>query len=142
VLELRQAHLGQIWSGIETGDYIDRHNERVASKIKVPDRPAEMVTGGGGGASTARSTNRRSSVSSLILSDDTLILPKWIEAAQKRSIERNRRLVLSWDIARFGEDETEIMRREGRLDTRVPRSSQGRHDDHGWAHRQGHARHR
>jgi hypothetical protein len=25
------------------------------------------------------------------LSDDTLILPKWIEAAQKRAIERNRR---------------------------------------------------
>jgi hypothetical protein len=39
--------------------------------------------------------------------------PKWIEAAQKRSIERNRRPVLSWDIARFGEDETVGMRREG-----------------------------
>jgi hypothetical protein len=48
------------------------------------------------------------------LSDDTLILPKWIEAAQKRSIERNRGPRLAWDIARFGEDETVGMRREGR----------------------------
>jgi hypothetical protein len=47
------------------------------------------------------------------LSNDTLILPKWIEAAQKRTIERNRRPRLSWDIARFGEDETVGMRREG-----------------------------
>jgi len=47
------------------------------------------------------------------LSDDTLILPKWIEAAQKRTIERNRRPRLGWDIARFGEDETVGMRREG-----------------------------
>jgi hypothetical protein len=34
-------------------------------------------------------------------------------AAQKRSLERNRRPVMSWDIARFGEDETVGMRREG-----------------------------
>jgi hypothetical protein len=47
------------------------------------------------------------------LSDDTLILPKWIEAAQKRTIERTRRPRLAWDIARFGEDETVGMRREG-----------------------------
>jgi hypothetical protein len=47
------------------------------------------------------------------VSDDTLILPKWIEAAQKRTIERNRRPRLVWDIARFGEDETVGMRREG-----------------------------
>jgi hypothetical protein len=40
------------------------------------------------------------------ISDDKLILPKWIEAAQKRSVERSRRPVLSLDIARFGEDET------------------------------------
>jgi hypothetical protein len=47
------------------------------------------------------------------ISDDSLILPRWIEAAQKRSLERNRRPVMSWDIARFGEDETVGMRREG-----------------------------
>jgi hypothetical protein len=47
------------------------------------------------------------------LSDDTLILPRWIEAAQKRTLKRNRRPVLSWDIARFGEDETVGMRPEG-----------------------------
>jgi hypothetical protein len=41
------------------------------------------------------------------------IQPKWIEAAQKRSLERSRRPVLSWDIARFDEDETVGMRREG-----------------------------
>jgi hypothetical protein len=40
------------------------------------------------------------------ISDDTLIMPKWIEAAQARSIKRNGRPVLAWDIARFGEDET------------------------------------
>jgi hypothetical protein len=47
------------------------------------------------------------------LSDDTLILPKWIEAAQKRTIQRNKRPIIAADIARFGEDETVIMRREG-----------------------------
>jgi hypothetical protein len=47
------------------------------------------------------------------ISDDTLIMPKWIEAAQARTIKRNRRPVLAWDIARFGEDETVGMRREG-----------------------------
>ena len=47
------------------------------------------------------------------ISDDSLILPRWIEAAQKRTLERNRRPVLSWDIVRFGEDETVGMRREG-----------------------------
>ncbi len=47
------------------------------------------------------------------LSDDTLILPKWLEAAQKRSIQRNKRLIIAADIARFEEDETVIMRREG-----------------------------
>jgi len=46
------------------------------------------------------------------LSDDTLILPKWIEAAQKRTLERTRRPIIAADIARFGEDETVIMRRE------------------------------
>ena len=44
------------------------------------------------------------------ISDDTLILPKWIEAAQKRSLERTRRPIIAADIARFGEDETVIMR--------------------------------
>jgi hypothetical protein len=43
------------------------------------------------------------------ISDDSLILPKWIEAAQKRTLEHTRRPI----IARFGEDETVIMRREG-----------------------------
>jgi hypothetical protein len=47
------------------------------------------------------------------ISDDSLILPRWIEAAQKRTLERNRRPVMSWDIARCGEDETVGMRREG-----------------------------
>jgi hypothetical protein len=47
------------------------------------------------------------------LSDDTLILPRWIEAAQKRSLPRTRRPLVAADIARFGEDETVIMRREG-----------------------------
>jgi hypothetical protein len=47
------------------------------------------------------------------ISDDSLILPKWIEAAQKRTLERTRRPIIAADIARFGEDETVIMRREG-----------------------------
>ena len=47
------------------------------------------------------------------LSDDTLILPSWIEAAQKRTLPRTRRPLVAADIARFGEDETVIMRREG-----------------------------
>jgi hypothetical protein len=47
------------------------------------------------------------------ISDDTLILPKWIEAAQKRTLERTRRPIVAADIARFGKDETVIMRREG-----------------------------
>jgi hypothetical protein len=46
------------------------------------------------------------------ISDDTLILPKWIQAAQKRTLERTRRPIIAADIARFGEDETVIMRRE------------------------------
>jgi hypothetical protein len=47
------------------------------------------------------------------ISDDSLIFPKWIEAAQKRTLERTRRPIIAADIARFGEDETVIMRREG-----------------------------
>jgi hypothetical protein len=47
------------------------------------------------------------------ISDDSLILPKWIEAAQKRTLDRTRRPIIAADIARFGEDETVIMRREG-----------------------------
>jgi hypothetical protein len=47
------------------------------------------------------------------ISDDSLILPTWIGAAQKRTLERSRRPVMSRDIARFGEDETVGMRREG-----------------------------
>ena len=40
------------------------------------------------------------------ISNDTLIMPKWIEAAQARTIKRNGRPVLAWDIAHFGEDES------------------------------------
>jgi hypothetical protein len=47
------------------------------------------------------------------ISDDMLILPQWIEAAQKRTLERTRRPIIAADIARFGEEETVIMRREG-----------------------------
>jgi hypothetical protein len=43
----------------------------------------------------------------------SLILPRWIEAAQKRTLERTRRPIIAADIARFGEDETVIMRCEG-----------------------------
>jgi hypothetical protein len=45
------------------------------------------------------------------ISDDPPILPKWIEAAQKRKLERTRRPIIAADVARFG-DETVIMRRE------------------------------
>jgi hypothetical protein len=55
----------------------------------------------------------RCSMSSPDLSDDTLILPKWIDAAQKWTIQRNKRPIIAADVARFGEDETVIMRREG-----------------------------
>src|SRR5215216_3079001 len=76
------------------------------------------------------------------LSDDTLILPKWIEAAQKRTLERTRRPIIAADIARFGEEETVIMRREGGW-IRVYRAHhKADHDGHGRPHRQGHARHR
>lgn len=47
------------------------------------------------------------------VSDDTLIQPKWIEAPQARMLPRTRRPLIAADIARFGEDETVIMRREG-----------------------------
>lgn len=36
----------------------------------------------------------------------------WIKAAQKRTLPRTRRPLVAADIARFGEDETVIMRRE------------------------------
>jgi hypothetical protein len=42
-----------------------------------------------------------------------LILPKWIEATQKRTLEHTRRRIIAANIARFGEDETVITRREG-----------------------------
>jgi hypothetical protein len=47
------------------------------------------------------------------ISDNSLILSKWIEAAQNRKLDRTRRPIIAADIARFGEDETVIMRREG-----------------------------
>jgi hypothetical protein len=42
-----------------------------------------------------------------------LILPKWIEATQKRTLEHTRRPIIAANIARFGEDEIVITRREG-----------------------------
>ena len=36
------------------------------------------------------------------ISDDSLILPRWIEAVQKRTLERTRRPIIAADIARFG----------------------------------------
>jgi hypothetical protein len=52
------------------------------------------------------------------VSDDTLIQPKWIEAAQARMLPRTRRPLIAADIARFGEDETVIMRgKRGRVRT-------------------------
>jgi hypothetical protein len=47
------------------------------------------------------------------VSSDALIEAEWIEAAQKRSLQRTRRPHLGIDIARFGDDETVIMQREG-----------------------------
>jgi len=47
------------------------------------------------------------------ISDDSLILPRWIEAAHAPTLPRTRRPLIAADIARFGEDETVIMRREG-----------------------------
>jgi len=47
------------------------------------------------------------------VSDSTLIHPKWIKAAQERTLERTHKPVLGIDIARFGEDETVMYRREG-----------------------------
>jgi hypothetical protein len=47
------------------------------------------------------------------ISDDTLIMPRWIEAAQARELERTRRPKLGADIARYGDDMTTIYRREG-----------------------------
>jgi hypothetical protein len=43
-------------------------------------------------------------------SDDTLIHPKWIEAAQNRTLERNWKPKLAVNVARFGSDETVIKR--------------------------------
>jgi hypothetical protein len=71
------------------------------------------------------------------ISDDTLILPKWIEAAQKRTLERTRRPIIAADIARFGEDETVIMA-DG---SGFTAPTTGRHHGHGRSHRQGHAGH-
>ncbi len=45
--------------------------------------------------------------------NDSLIQPKWIEAAQKRKLDRTWKPRMAWDIARFGEDETIGYRREG-----------------------------
>lgn len=42
------------------------------------------------------------------IGDDTLISPRWIEAAQARELEPGERRVLSVDVARFGSDSTTI----------------------------------
>ena len=47
------------------------------------------------------------------ISDDSLIQPKWVEAAQEREIERNGEPKLGVDVARMGEDETVAFLREG-----------------------------
>jgi hypothetical protein len=47
------------------------------------------------------------------VSNDSLIQPDWVEAAQKRSLARNRRPHLGIDVARYGDDESIIMQREG-----------------------------
>ena len=43
------------------------------------------------------------------ISDDSLILPRWIEAAHAPTLPRTRRPLIAADIARFGEDQTVIM---------------------------------
>lgn len=47
------------------------------------------------------------------ISDDTLIQPKWIAAAQERSIERDHKPRIGADIARMGTDESVVFQREG-----------------------------
>jgi hypothetical protein len=47
------------------------------------------------------------------VSNDSLIQPEWIEAAQRRSLPRNRKPHRGIDVARFGDDESVIMQREG-----------------------------
>jgi hypothetical protein len=47
------------------------------------------------------------------VSTDSLIEPEWVEAAQKRSLARNRKPCLGIDVARYGDSETVIMQREG-----------------------------
>jgi hypothetical protein len=47
------------------------------------------------------------------VSTDSLIEPDWVEAAQKRSLARNRKPWLGIDVARYGDSETVIMQREG-----------------------------
>jgi hypothetical protein len=46
------------------------------------------------------------------VSTDSLIEPEWVEAAQKRSLPRNRKPCLGIDVARYGDSETVIMQRE------------------------------
>lgn len=56
----------------------------------------------------ARVTGRFPKVSS-----DSLIESDWIKAAQERSLGRNRKPHLGIDVARYGDDESVIMQREG-----------------------------
>src|SRR5687768_10369200 len=83
------------------------------SCCRCSSRPNGSKSESSDGPSTARSTSRRVLGEFPDLSDDTLILPRWIEAALKRTLPRTRRPLVAADIARFGEDETVIMRREG-----------------------------
>jgi hypothetical protein len=92
-----------------------RHSRRTPEKSPGGASTAYRFSGMGGERKIRWNVNSPIYQSKVLgefpdLSDDKLILPKWIE---ERNIERNRRPVLSWDIARFGDDETVGMRREG-----------------------------
>jgi hypothetical protein len=93
---------------------------RLPTRARSPggDTPVARLTGMGGGTEVRWGVNSPIYQSKVLgefpdICDDSLILPRWIEAAQKRTLKRNRRPVMPWDIARFGEDETAGMRREG-----------------------------
>ena len=76
------------------------------------------------------------------VSDDTLIQPKWIEAAQKRSMERTRRPIIAADIARVGEERDRDHAQRRRLGQDISSAPQGRQNDDRWPHCQGNVRHR
>src|SRR5215213_10068608 len=76
------------------------------------------------------------------VSDDTLIQPKWIDAAQKRSMERTRRPIIAADIARVGEERDRDHAQRRRLGQDISSAPQGRQNDDRWPHCQGNVRHR